>query len=80
MHMRPCSCMREYTRTWCALNSLCCIQSLNQCNFSVPHKIIFPELIMTLSGAFSLPQCLVDYYLLSVLPGNEGLIRLIRAY
>lgn len=80
MHMRTRACMHKYTRTQCALNSLCCIQILNQCNFSVPHKIIFPELIMTLSGALSLPKWLVNYYLLSVLPGHEGLIRLFRTH
>lgn len=80
MHIRTRACMREYTRTLCALNSLCCFQSLNQCDFSVPHKITFPELIMTLSGALSLPKWLIDCYLLSGLPGNEGLVRLLRTH
>lgn len=78
--MRTRACMREHTRTRCALNCLCCIQSLNQCDFSVPHKIIFPELIMALSGALSLPKWPDDYYLLSVLPAYEGLIRLFRTH
>jgi len=78
MHMHTRASVSEYTCTPCALNSLRCFQRLNQCNFSVPHKIMFPELIMTLSGALSLPKRLVNYYLLSVLPGNEGLIRLFR--
>lgn len=71
-HVHPCLC------PWSALNSLFCVQNLNQCHFSVLHKIIFPELIMALSGALSLTKWLVDYCLLSVLPGNEGLIRLCK--
>lgn len=83
---RQCTCSlvpvwaKEYTCTPCALNSPCCIQRLNQCDFSVPCKIIFPELIMALSGALSLPKWLANYYLLSVLTGNERLIRLFRTH
>lgn len=78
-HVHPCLCAK-YMAPWGALNSLGCVQSLNQCHFSVPHKIIFPELIVALSGAFSLPKCLVDYCSLSVLTGNEGLIRLCKTH
>lgn len=61
MHMSIHACVPKHTDPWSALNSLGCVQSLNQCYFSVPHKIIFPELIMALSGALSLPEVLIDY-------------------
>lgn len=56
MHMYIHACVPEHMGPRSALNSLGCVQSLNQCHFSVPHKIVFPELIVALSGALSLPK------------------------
>lgn len=78
-HVHPRLCAQTMD-PWSALNSLGCVQSLNQCHFSVPHKIIFPELLMALSGALSLPKGLIVCCLLSVLPGNGGLIRLYKIH